>query len=322
MIPAWDRRGRLRKSYWGLLEALSGSGRRILALVPADLKPTAREELSRSGIRGVVLLKPAGPAGFGLEGRAEAMAQACRELDLTILAGVSDSQGADLLARIAAILEVPLLLDCLEADLKRSLAVKPLYGGKVRGRFRLPRGPLVLGFRPRSGPKPTPAAEAETIEFKAAPFAERIRLLAIVEKPDSEINTNETDLSEAEIIISGGRGLGSAEKFKILDKLAGLTGAAVGASRAAVDGGLAPFPRQVGQTGKTVSPRLYLACGISGAIQHLAGIRTAGTIAAINLDPEAEIFKVCDLGCVGDLFEVIPRLNARLEELKLNREDE
>ncbi len=309
LLPPFDARGRLKPSFWGLLEALGRKGRPLWALVPEEGDPGALEELAGSGVERLVLLRPDNPAGLGLEGRALALGQACRELGLDVLVGVSDAEGADLLARSAALMERPLLLDCLELDLAGGRALKPLFGGKVRARYDLPDKGCVLGLRPRAGRPGGTSARAATMELRVGPHPERIELKGIEEKSGEEVG-----LEEAQVIVSGGRGLGSAENFAILEKLASRIGAAVGASRAAVDSGLAPFSCQVGQTGKTVSPRLYLACGISGAIQHLAGIRTAGSIAAINRDPGADIFKVCDLGYVGDLFEVLPKLIDRLDK--------
>ncbi len=222
--------------------------------------------------------------------------------------------GRDLAPRVAAKLGVPLASDVTElaADDGAVVAVRPVYAGKALQRVKLSGAPAVVSIRPNTF-APVEAAKAGAQEQTAVPqFEQRVTVEEVKAPADAAL-----DVAEAPIVVSGGRGLKEPENFALIEQLAAALGnAAVGASRAVVDAGWRDHSAQVGQTGKTVSPNLYVAVGISGAIQHLAGMRTAKTIVAINKDPDAPIFKVADYGIVGDLFEVVPRLTQEIEKAR------
>ena len=226
--------------------------------------------------------------------------------------------GRDLAPRVAAALEVGLTADCTGLSIKDGLLLqtRPAFGGNIMADIISPNArPQMATIRPNvmnvRDPDSSQKAEIISIPVDIDPKAMRIIIKEIVKTTESGTKS----LDEADIVISGGRGMESAENFKILEDLAETINGVVGASRAAVDVGWRPRSDQVGQSGKTVSPKLYIACGISGKIQHQVGMKGSDTIIAINTDPEAEIFNIADCGIVGDLFEIIPALN---EELKKN----
>lgn len=225
--------------------------------------------------------------------------------------------GRDLAARVAQKVTTGLMSDCtgLEMENGQLVFIRPIYAGKAFVRAACPEArPVMATVRPNviAAAPPQPGRSAEVVTV--SPNLGESDLRQIIKDVVMQISTR-PELTEANIVVSGGRGIKSPENFKVLEELADVLGAAVGASRAAVDAGWVGHSYQVGQTGKTVSPTLYIACGISGAIQHLAGMSSSKCIVAINKDPEANIFKVADYGIVGDLFEVVPILTEECQKL-------
>lgn len=228
----------------------------------------------------------------------------------------TSAQGRDLAPRVAAKLGVGLVTDATSVDLDNdNLVVKhPINIGKVIATVVISGTPALASIRPNtyapvSNPK---AGRAETVAAVGDPAASRVVVKEMIEGSKGKL-----DLAEAPVIIAGGRGLKAAENFSIVEELAAAFGnAAVGATRAVTDDGWRPHSDQIGQTGRLVSPDLYIAVGISGAVQHLAGMRTSKTIVAINKDKDAPIFKVADYGIVGDVFEIVPALTAAVREAR------
>ena len=224
----------------------------------------------------------------------------------------STINGRDLAARICAKMNSSFGQDVVDFKFENgNLIIKrPVYAGKAYIWEKLLKEKIVLVIRPNIF-KPIEREFKGEIEEKEMPDLEKFKIVKMEAKKEEEI-----DVSEADIIVSGGRGVGSPSGFEPLRKLARTLKAAVGASRAAVDAGWIDHSHQVGQTGKTVSPSLYIACGISGAMQHIAGMRTSKVIVAINKDPNAPIFEIADYGIVGDLFEIVPALNEEIKKMK------
>lgn len=231
-----------------------------------------------------------------------------KEQEPEILLVSATTNGRDLAARLASRLETGLAADCVGLRLEdgKLVATRPTYGGNIMADVVCEtKRPQMCTIRPNAMEKQEPDAgrsgEVVTVASGVSEADIRTQVLEIIAKASGEVS-----LTDAQIIVSGGRGLGDEKGFELIRELAGVLGAAVGASRAAVDAGWIPYEHQVGQTGKTVGPKLYIACGISGALQHLAGMKTSDVIVAINKDEEAPIFSVANYGIVGDLYKVIP----------------
>jgi len=273
-------------------------------------------QLAAWGVERVWLWEDAAVAPYRGEVWTPAVAGlAAREAPRAIWGAVT-SRHREFMARLAARLGAGLAADCVGFSLVdgQLVASRPVYAGKLLSRVRWTGAPWLATLRPNV------FKVAEPVEGRS-PVVERpalaaAPLVATFAGRREEAQTGLPELTEAEIVVSGGRGLKGPENFVLLEELAQVLGAAVGASRAAVDAGWRPHRFQVGQTGRTISPKLYIGCGISGAIQHLAGMRTSKVICAVNKDPEAPIFKIADFGLVGDLFEVVPLLTQEFRKLK------
>jgi electron transfer flavoprotein alpha subunit len=276
---------------------------------------TGLKQLAEWGAKRIWLLEDAAFAPYQGDVWAAVVAQLAAQHAPQAIFGAVTTRQRELMARLAARLGVGLSADStgMAVEDGKLVATRPVYAGKLLSKVTWAKQPWVATLRPnvfRAGepqPDATPQVERPSVNIPAA-------TMKLTERRQ-EAATGLPELTEAEIVVSGGRGMKGPENFVILEELGGVLGAAVGASRAAVDAGWRPHRFQIGQTGRTISPKLYLGFGISGAIQHLAGMRTSKVIVAVNKDPEAPIFKIADYGIVGDLFEVVPLMTQEFRKL-------
>lgn len=236
-----------------------------------------------------------------------------KQSDASIIIIPNTSLGKDLAPRLSAKLDAGLAMDCIAIDVQGNdiIATRPIYAGKVLLDVKLNSAKKIFTLRPNVFPAISISDNKANVTVTNVDSPELSTKVVEVKKSEGKL-----DVAEAEIIVSGGRGMKGAEHFKLIEELAQLLGAAVGASRAVVDAGWRPHSEQVGQTGKTVSPTLYIALGISGAIQHLAGMRSSKFIVAVNKDKDAPIFQIADYGIVGDVFEVLPVMIEEIKKMK------
>ena len=298
--------GRVKESSLGVMTAAAGHV--VHALILDEDVSEAKDTLAAYGARQIILIKAGEDLSKKPDLQAQALAAAAREYGLESVLATASAMGGDLMARVAAMTDQPLVSDCVQVDLDEKTVRKSHFSGKTFATLTVSCDLFLCTIRPNSiEPSPTPT-QAEIIEFRA-PVQDTGRLIVKEVKKDA---AGTLDLTEAPIIITGGRAIKAAENYAMLEACAEKLGAAVGASRAAVDAGYAPHSMQVGQTGKTVSPKLYIACGVSGAVQHFAGMKTSKVIVAINEDKDAPIFSKCDYGIIGDIFDIVPKLTEKL----------
>jgi electron transfer flavoprotein alpha subunit len=308
------RDGTLRKISHEVVTGAHRLGGAVEALLCAAGPVAGADHLGTFGADKVVTLTNAGFARYSPEGYAQAIAERAKAGGYGAVVFTASATGKDLAPRVAAKLGVSLAADVTDVAVEGGAVIvtRPVYAGKALLKLKVTARPAVLSLRPNVfTPVERPKAGlAETVAVSIPAGRVTVREIKAAE-------AGSLDVAEASIVISGGRGLKEPANFKVIEELAQAFGgrAAVGASRAVVDAGWRAHADQVGQTGKTVSPTLYIAVGISGAIQHLAGMRTSKVIVAINKDKDAPIFKVADYGVVGDLFEIVPRLAAEIQKL-------
>ena len=323
----------MAKGVWIVAEQRDGAFRKIsfeLASTARKLADVLGEEvcavLCGSGIEGIAgqlgkygvdkVFVADNPAlePYTTDAHAAAVAKIVKENDPSILLLGASTQGKDLSARLVGKLATGMATDCTDVKIAdgKLLAIRPMYAGKCFGEVVFSTFPQMASLRPNVFPMVENAKAGAVVKFDPALDAAQLKTKVLEVQKDT---SGKVDLTEANIIVSGGRGMKGPEDYAIIEELAAVLGATVGASRAAVDAGWRPQSDQVGQTGKIVSPNLYIACGISGAIQHLAGMSSSKFIVAINKDAEAPIFAKADYGIVDDLFKVIPEFTKECKKL-------
>ncbi|MBW2487448.1 MAG: electron transfer flavoprotein subunit alpha/FixB family protein [Deltaproteobacteria bacterium] len=310
-----QRDGELRKVSFEVVSegrrVADGLGTELTAVLLGSGVENLAEELKKYGPDKILVADDAGLADYTTDAYSNVLAELIQSSDPAVIVMGASAQGKDLAGRLAAKLDTGVAMDCVKVQLENGnlICTRPMFGGKINAQVEIEGDRQIVAVRPNVMDI-TEAARDSVIEKPALQLGD-VKTAVVDKKMDT---ADKVELTEADIIVSGGRGTGG--NYAAIEALADALGAAVGASRSAVDEGWRPHSDQVGQTGKTVSPTLYVACGISGAIQHLAGMSTSKYIIAINKDAEAPIFSKADFGIVGDLFEVVPALTEEVKKVK------
>ena len=307
--------GAVRKPTLELLTLARRIGEPVALAVGAGAAGTAGVLAGHGAVR-VLTAQDAEFADYLVVPKVDALQAAYEAVSPVAVLVPSSAEGKEIAARLAVRIGSGLITDAvdLEAGEQGPVATQAVFAASFTTRSRVSRGTPVITVKPNSAPVEAVEA-AGAVETLAVTFSGQATGTRVVARTPRE-STGRPELTEAAIVVSGGRGVNGAENFALIEALADSLGAAVGASRAAVDAGWYPHSNQVGQTGKSVSPQLYIASGISGAIQHRAGMQTSKTIVAINKDAEAPIFDLADYGVIGDLFQVVPQLTDEVKTRK------
>ncbi|WP_332236760.1 electron transfer flavoprotein subunit alpha/FixB family protein [Sporolactobacillus sp. KGMB 08714] len=309
-----QKNGRLRNVSFESLTAAAriAEGGEVAAVLFGGIRDGQVEELGKYGADRVYAVAHDDLKQYTPDAYKQAMLQVIEKADPAAIVLGHTGIGKDIAPRLAARLGLGLITDCTDVQVAGGdpIFVRPIFAGKAFQKKKFTEQKLFVTIRPNNIQPKENERSPEVI-----PVNVEIRNLRSTVKEVVRRTAEGVDLSEAKVVVSGGRGIKSSDGFKLLQELADVLGGAIGASRAACDAGYCDYALQIGQTGKVVTPELYIACGISGAIQHLAGMSQSKVIVAINKDPEAPIFQVADYGIVGDLFEVVPKLTEAFKKV-------
>ncbi len=312
-----ERNGQVRKPSFEAIEAAKSLGATSVSavIVGANTSAAITDQAKKAGANKIVVVDDARFGEYSSNAAAKAVAEVAKQINADVVIIPATTRGKDLAPRVAVRLEAGYIPDVTQFSTEggKIVATHPVYAGKANVTMEVTTAKKVFSTRPnlwkasKDGSSEA-AVESSSVSFDESDFSDRVKELSL--------SQGKLDVAEADMIVTGGRGMKGPENWGLIENLAAAFGAATGASRAVVDAGWRPHGEQVGQTGKTVSPSLYVAVAVSGAIQHLAGMSSSKTIVAINKDPNAPIFAVADYGIVGDAFEVLPHLAEEIKKIR------